>query len=90
MERPLARIEEPVAQVDRPFDYFINTLRLREPVSLTHFESATGVALAAIEPVLSQLQQKQWIEWNGDQFSTTDSGYLYLNELLSYWLADDD
>jgi oxygen-independent coproporphyrinogen-3 oxidase len=48
------------------------------------------VALAAIEPVLSQLQQKQWIEWNGDQFSTTDSGYLYLNELLSYWLADDD
>lgn len=90
MDRPLARIEEPVAQVDRPFDYFINTLRLREPVSLNHFKAATGVPLASIEPILKQLQEKNWITWNGDQFSTTDSGYLYLNELLSYWLADDD
>ena len=86
--RPLARIEEPVAITERPFDYFINTLRIREPVSLTHFTNATGVPLADIEPVLSELEHKQWIKRNGDLFDTTEAGFLYLNELLTYWLDE--
>lgn len=87
--RPLARIEEPVTLDDRPFDYFINTLRLREPVSLNHLENATGLSRKQIEPQLNYLLERQWIEWNGDLFSTTESGYLYLNEVLSCWLSDE-
>lgn len=87
-DRPLARIEEPVAQADRPFDYFINTLRLRAPVSLNHFEAATGLASQTLHDGLSELKHRGWIDWNGDSFSTTDTGYLYLNEVLSFWLDD--
>lgn len=88
-DRPLARIEEPIPPSERPFDYFINTLRLREPVSLSHFEQHTGLSRADIGAQLNQLEQKGWIERNGDLFSTTESGYLYLNEVLSCWLSDE-
>jgi oxygen-independent coproporphyrinogen-3 oxidase len=87
-ERPLVRLEEAVQQEDRAFDYFINLLRLRESVDLNHFESATGVAYSTLESVLSELEGKQWIQRNADSFSTTDAGFLYLNEVLSYWLPD--
>ncbi len=86
--RPLLRIEEPVVKADRPFDYFINTLRIREPVSLIHFQAATGVPVNEIEPVLNELQNKGWIEHRDDIFHTTDTGFLYLNDLLSYWLSE--
>ncbi len=86
IERPLVRHEEPVELNDRPFDYFINTLRLRQPCSLTHFQSATGVPLSHIEPILNKLVERDWIKWNDDLISTTDTGYLYLNDVLSFWL----
>ncbi|EAR07436.1 radical SAM family heme chaperone HemW [Reinekea blandensis] len=88
-ERPLIRMEEAVTEVDRPFDYFINTLRLRTPVSLTHFEQMTGLSRADIAPQLDALEAKGWIKRTGDLFSTSESGYLYLNEVLSYWLSDE-
>ncbi|MDX1472755.1 MAG: YggW family oxidoreductase, partial [Reinekea sp.] len=77
-----------VAKADRPFDYFINTLRIREPVSLIHFQAATGVPVNEIEPVLNELQNKGWIKRRDDIFHTTDTGFLYLNDLLSYWLSE--
>jgi len=85
-QRPLARIEEPVEVKDRAFDYFINTLRLKEDVSLTHFEAFTGVGRKQIESIVNQLQEQGWMKQNGDKLTTTQTGYLYLNEVLSYWL----
>lgn len=85
-EKPLVRIEEPVAVSDRPFDFFINSLRLKKPTSLTAFEAFTGVPLQQIEPTLKQLQEKGWIQWDNDFIATTQAGYLYLNEVLACWL----
>ncbi|MEJ2041767.1 MAG: radical SAM family heme chaperone HemW [Reinekea sp.] len=87
-QRPLVRIEEPIAIKDRPFDYFVNTLRLRETVSLTQFERSTGLMIRDIEPVLAEAEKHGWLIRNGDLLSTTESGYLYLNEVLSLWLGD--
>lgn len=86
--RPLARIEEPVVSEDRPFDYFVNTLRLREPISLNHFERSTGLSTSDIAPVLTQAENNGWLIRNEDFLSTTESGYLYLNEVLSLWLGE--
>ena len=86
--RPLARIEEPVDGDDRPFDYFVNTLRLREPISLKHFERSTGLNISDIAPVLTQAENNGWLIRNKDFLSTTESGYLYLNEVLSLWLGE--
>lgn len=87
-ERPLVRLEESIELVDRPFDYFINLLRLREPVHLGHFQALTGLAVSDIEQPLQQIEKQGWIKRNGDQFHTTESGFLYLNDLLSIWLPD--
>ncbi|MDO7645385.1 MAG: radical SAM family heme chaperone HemW [Reinekea forsetii] len=85
-DRPLMRQEESIAEADRPFDYFINAFRLREPVSLHQFEQSTGVPSAALAPVLSLLVARGLIRWQDDSVATTDHGYLHLNDVLSYWL----
>ena len=88
LERPLIRLEEQVPLTERAFDYFINTLRLREPVSLSHLEHSTGLAFADIEPVFRQAEASGWLKLDDNLLSTTDSGYLYLNEVLSLWLGN--
>ncbi|TCS38147.1 radical SAM family heme chaperone HemW [Reinekea marinisedimentorum] len=84
--KPLVRLEEAVAPADRPFDYFINSLRLRKATSLTEFEAFTGVPLAHIEAKLAELTNKGLLNRNNDLIATTDAGFLYLNEVLACWL----
>jgi oxygen-independent coproporphyrinogen-3 oxidase len=84
--KPLVRLEESVEQSDRPFDYFMNSLRLRKPTSLSRFEAFTGVPLSHIEPKLSELQNKGLLKRNKDLIATTEAGYLYLNDILACWL----
>lgn len=85
-ERPLMRIEESVLPADRPFDFFMNVMRLKQNIQLSDFERYTGLAVSEIEPNLRQLKQQGWITWNENKVATTDQGYLYLNDVLSYWL----
>ncbi|MFQ3229264.1 radical SAM family heme chaperone HemW [Reinekea sp.] len=85
-DRLLVRHEEPVEIADRPFDYFINTLRLREPTSLIQFENLTGLSRDVIAPQLSALKAKGWLLESNGAIQTTDQGYLYLNDVLSHWL----
>lgn len=84
--RPLVRLEEPVAADERPFDYLMNLLRLREPVSLRHFEQTTGLKAASLQPVLGTLTEKGLIRLDGHSLTTTATGYRYLNDVLVHWL----
>ena len=85
--RLLLRQEERVSAEDRPFDYFINTLRLVEGMPLVHFEVATGLDRATLEPTLSQLQQQNLLTIEAGRLRTTPQGFLYLNDILAEWLA---
>jgi len=85
-DRPLVRQEESIGLADRPFDFFINAFRLREAVSLCQFEQITGVPSATLTPVLTLLLERGLISWHEDLVATTDTGYLHLNDVLSYWL----
>lgn len=85
--RLLLRQEERVGAEDRPFDYFINTLRLVEGMPLAHFEVATGLDRATLEPTLSQLQQQHLLTIEAGRLRTTPQGFLYLNDILAEWLA---
>ncbi|WP_028671637.1 radical SAM family heme chaperone HemW [Saccharospirillum impatiens] len=84
--RLLIRHEEKVAIEDRPFDYFINTLRLVEGCPAGDFSRATGLAWSSIEPTLLQLRDQGMLEWERGSLRTTDRGFLYLNDLLTHWL----
>ncbi|HET8903158.1 MAG TPA: radical SAM family heme chaperone HemW [Saccharospirillum sp.] len=86
-DRLLIRHEERVAVEDRPFDYFINTLRLVEGRPAGEFSPATGVAWSAIEPTLVRLRDTGMLEWEHGSLRTTDQGFLYLNDLLAHWLT---
>ncbi|TXR51434.1 radical SAM family heme chaperone HemW [Reinekea thalattae] len=85
-QKPLVRLEESVPLEDRPFDYFMNSLRLRESTDLADFINFTSVPLAHIEPTLQLLQEKGFIDWQSNSIVTTTKGYLYLNEVLACWL----
>ncbi|WP_108126134.1 radical SAM family heme chaperone HemW [Saccharospirillum mangrovi] len=85
--RLLVRQEEAVEPEDRPFDYFINTLRLVEGMPLAHFEVATGLDSATLEPRLSRLQQQNLLTIEAGRLRTTPQGFLYLNDILAEWLA---
>lgn len=85
--RLLLRQEEEVSAEDRPFDYFINSLRLVEGMPLAHFEVATGLDRATLEPTLSQLQQQNLLTIEAGRLRTTPQGFLYLNNILAEWLA---
>ncbi|MBU2864119.1 radical SAM family heme chaperone HemW [Reinekea forsetii] len=85
-DRLLVRHEEYVEPSDRPFDYFINTLRLREATTIGHFEQFTGLKAETIKPTLQALIEKGWLEKNSEFIQTTDLGYLYLNDVLAHWL----
>ena len=86
-DRLLIRHEERVAIEDRPFDYFINTLRLVEGRPANEFSRLTGLAWAEIEPTLISLRDQGLLEWEGGSLRTTDQGFLYLNDLLAHWLT---
>lgn len=86
-DRLLIRHEERVAIEDRPFDYFINTLRLVEGRPSDEFSRATGLAWAEIEPTLITLRDQGMLKWEGGSLRTTDQGFLYLNDLLAHWLT---
>lgn len=85
--RLLVRQEEWVVAEDRLFDYFINTLRLTEGMPLAHFEVATGLESATLEPTLSQLQHRNLLTIEAGRLRTTPQGFLYLNDILAEWLA---
>lgn len=86
--RPLVRMEEIIAAKDLPFDYFINALRLKRAVSLTQFSELTGINEKSIAPTLDKLIKLGWLVRDKDFLHTTDTGFLYLNDLLTYWLAE--
>lgn len=85
--RLLVRHEEDVAEVDRPFDYFINSLRLTDGMPLEHFSQATGLPLSSIEERLNSLVNQGLLEFDHQRLRTTARGFLYLNDILSEWLA---
>ncbi len=86
-DRLLVRHEESVAREDRPFDYFINTLRLVDGMPMDRFEPATGLALSDIRPQLDTLIDRGLLQTHSGRLSTTPQGFLYLNDILAEWLA---
>jgi len=86
-DRLLVRHEETVAIEDRPFDYFINTLRLVDGMPLADFEPATGLPYSDIKPTVDRQIERGLLQIHSGRLSTTPQGFLYLNDILAEWLA---
>jgi oxygen-independent coproporphyrinogen-3 oxidase len=54
---------------------------------VTHFSDATGLPWAQIADQVEQLVHQGLLEIHQQRLRTTDQGFLYLNDILSEWLA---
>lgn len=74
---------------ERVFEYFMNRLRLLEPVPKSEFTAFTGLPLEMAEKALADSIRKGFIISTDEAWQTTKTGRLYLNQVLSDLLVED-
>ncbi len=82
---PVAQDTE-VARADLPFEYMLNTLRLREGFKLQDFTEKTGLPLTAIQAGLDEAERKGLITRDFVSVKPTERGFDFLNDLLVLFL----
>ena len=80
--------QQVVADEDLAFEYFLNRLRLAEPVPLAEFQARTGLDPTHIQPALRQAQELGLIELTNHHIHRTETGARYLNDLQKLFLPE--
>ena len=78
--------EEEVAATALPFEFMLNTLRLREGFSLPLFSERTGLSRTALEPGLTQAIEKGWLTLAQDHVRPTERGFDFLSNVQQLFL----
>jgi oxygen-independent coproporphyrinogen-3 oxidase len=84
----VARSEE-VALADLPFEFMLNTLRLKEGFPLALFGERTGLAITAIQRGLEEAERKGLLDRDLRHVWPTERGLDFLSDLQTLFLADD-
>jgi putative oxygen-independent coproporphyrinogen III oxidase len=75
-----------VSDQDLIFEYFLNRLRLAEPVPLTEFEARTGLETASMQAALARAIELELLELTDTHIHRTERGERYLNDLQALFL----
>ena len=67
---------------ERYFEFFMNQLRLLEPISKRHFELTTGLKATDASKKLATAVDKQWLTETDSEWQLTSSGHRFLNSVL--------
>ncbi|MBT41786.1 MAG: YggW family oxidoreductase [Idiomarina sp.] len=67
---------------ERYFEFFMNQLRLLEPISKRHFELTTGLKATDASKKLATAVDKQWLTETDSEWQLTPSGHRFLNSVL--------
>ena len=78
--------DDPVSEVQRPFDYMLNALRLVEGFALADFEARTGLPRAAISERLESARERGWLELGETRVVPTELGRRFTNDVISLFL----
>lgn len=78
-----------VSASERTFEYFMNRLRLLEPVPKQEFTAYTGLPLERAETALADAIAKGFITSTDSHWQTSAAGRLYLNQVLADLLEDE-
>jgi oxygen-independent coproporphyrinogen-3 oxidase len=81
------RHEVPEAQL--PFEYMLNTLRLREGFTTADFARAAALPASRIGPTLADLAARGLIGSEQGRFRPTELGFRFLNEVIAAFLPDE-
>lgn len=80
--KPLRYRQWQVPVEERLFEYFMNRLRLREPIPRAEFEARTGLTAAAADQALSLAYAQGLLTTDGQYWETTSRGRQFLNSIL--------
>ncbi|EIJ70418.1 radical SAM family heme chaperone HemW [Pasteurella bettyae] len=81
--------ERQVADVDRPFEFFMNRFRLLEIVPKSEFRAYTGLSESTIAQQINWAVEQNYIIETETTWQITEHGKLFLNELLEAFLVDE-
>jgi len=85
-DRSFIADQRPVDAADLAFEYFLNRLRLAEPIPWTEFEARTGLDRAAIERQVEKAEHLELLRNTPDHLIRTERGARYLNDLQELFL----
>ncbi|GAA4875504.1 radical SAM family heme chaperone HemW [Ferrimonas pelagia] len=77
-----------VEKEDQALEYYMNRLRLMEPMPLAELSQRTQLTSQEVKRPLDWALQRQLIRVDPQQMQLTDLGHRYLNELLGQFLPD--
>ncbi len=75
-----------ILEKDKPFEYFMNTFRLYQPIYKKHFQERTNISINQIKNNVKKALEKRYIIENKDSWETTKKGKIFLNSLLEIFL----
>ncbi len=78
-----------VEDKDKPLEFLMNTLRLKEGFSPAQFERRTGLSFAQIEPTINELLQVGWLSLRLGRIACTPLGWNFLDTLLESFVFSD-
>ncbi|RUO60488.1 radical SAM family heme chaperone HemW [Pseudidiomarina insulisalsae] len=82
LTRPLRYRTWEVDAAELPFEFFMNLLRLAEPITKSLFTERTGLPLAVAEQALAPALHKGLITSSATEWQTTPLGRRFLNSIL--------
>jgi len=78
-----------LTELDMPFEFMLNALRLKEGVAASLYEERTGQPLRLILPTLVKARQQGLLDMRADRLVATPLGWRFLNSLQSLFLHQD-
>lgn len=78
-----------VELADKPFEFFMNRLRLLEAAPRSEFKLYTGLDESAIRSQLDEAMAKNYLIETEAFWQITEHGKLFLNSLLELFLAEE-
>ncbi|QIZ75717.1 radical SAM family heme chaperone HemW [Ferrimonas lipolytica] len=77
-----------VAKEDQALEYYMNRLRLLEPMPLSELSQRTQLCARDVAPTIDWARQRKLIHIDAEQMQLTELGHRYLNELLGQFLPE--
>lgn len=80
--------ETPVALADRPFEFMMNALRLKDGFEVDRYTERTGLTLASIQGPLAEAEAKGLLARDLTRAWPTPRGFDFLSDLQGLFLKD--
>jgi oxygen-independent coproporphyrinogen-3 oxidase len=78
----LYKVENNVPEEEILFEFMINALRLKNGISTSIFQQRTSLSTDFARRTLAGAIDRGWLEITDQKIQCTDSGYLFIDEIL--------